>query len=293
MRRVLAAACLATVAAFVSAGTLSLAADDVETLMGKAMAELSKDNSSGDTSAAERYLEAVLEAQPNHLEAQWQLLILRMAPSRNVPLSERPRILAAFSENYSHIAKLAKDSRSEAFLHYTTAWHASFYDDYDRALSEIDKALALGPRSARYQKAKGTLLIEAGQLEDDDGEVERGIAILQRAREQARTSPSMFVHDVQFDFDVAQAIAGMQQPRWPEVIEHYERYIQEAPPGTKTYAFALNNVSVAYRRAGDCARARESAEKALTVMKFGAAEMNKRYSDFCLEMQKPAPAAAH
>jgi hypothetical protein len=70
------------------------------------------------------------------------------------------------------------------------------------------------------------------------------------------------------------------------VIAHYQRYLETGPRTSTTYAFALNNISMAYRRAGDCARAKESAEQALTVMNFGAAQSNKRYAEFCLEMQK-------
>jgi len=69
------------------------------------------------------------------------------------------------------------------------------------------------------------------------------------------------------------------------VAEHYLRFIEKSPESV-TYAFAWNNVSIAYRRLGECDKAKEAAEKALAVTKFGAAQWNKRYAEFCLEMQK-------
>lgn len=283
----------ATAAILMLAAGLSFAADDVDTLLGKAMDELAKNGATGDTSAAERYLTAILEQQPDHLEAQWQLLVIRLAPSRNIPLAGRAGALAAFSYHFNQVAKLAKTARKEGFLHFMNAKHASLYEDYERALAEIDRALALEPRSARYLKAKGNMLTESGQVNDNDADLERGIALLKQAQEQSRTNPSLFISDAAVEFDIAMALSSMSRPRWSEVIEHYQRYLETAAQGTTTYAFALNNISVAYRRAGDCTRARESAEKALTVMKFGAAESNKRYAEFCLEMQKTTAIAKH
>jgi tetratricopeptide (TPR) repeat protein len=92
------------------------------------------------------------------------------------------------------------------------------------------------------------------------------------------------VRDEFFDFYLAEAYSNMKRPRWQEAATHYERFLEKAEPCTMT-AFAWNNVSIAYRRLGACDRAREAAGKALDFMKFGAAEQNKRYADFCLEMQ--------
>jgi tetratricopeptide (TPR) repeat protein len=284
---------VAIAAVLVLAAVPSVAADDVDTLMSKAMDELARNGSSGDTSAAQRYLGAILEQRPDHLEARWQLLVLQLAPSRNVDLNDRAETLAAFSYNFNQVAKLAKAARKEAFLHYMNAKHASFYEDYERGLAEIDRALALEPRSARYLKAKGSLLAESGQVNHNDAELERGIAILKQAQELSRMNPTIFISDPVMEFDIAMAFASMRQPRWNEVIEHYQRYLETGAQGTVNYAFALNNLSVAYRRAGDCARAKESAEKALAVMKFGAAESNSRYAEFCLEMQKSSAIAQH
>ena len=52
------------------------------------------------------------------------------------------------------------------------------------------------------------------------------------------------------------------------------------------YAHAWNNVSFAYRKLGQCGKAKKAAENALSVMTFSGAESNKRYAEFCIEMQK-------
>ncbi len=260
---------------------------------GKALEELDRKGSQGDTSAAERYLEAILELQPNHLEAQWQLLIVRLAPSRNISLSDRAEALSAFSSGFARLAKQAKETKQEAFLHYMTAKHAGLYNDFERALSEIERAVTLEPRSARYLTAKGDLLVESGQWKDSDAEVEKGISVLKEARVLSRAIPGPFVRDASYEFSLASAITGLSRPRWEEVIGHYQRYLETGPRESVTYAFALNNISLAYRRVGDCARAKEAAERALAVMKFGAAEWNKRYAEFCLEMQKSGLIARH
>jgi len=51
-------------------------------------------------------------------------------------------------------------------------------------------------------------------------------------------------------------------------------------------AFAWNNLSIAYRKTAPAIRASNAATKALAIMEFGAAQTNKIYADFCLEMQK-------
>jgi tetratricopeptide (TPR) repeat protein len=267
---------------------LCFAADDVGALLDKALDQLVRNGYVGDTSAAERYLQAILEQQPDHLEAQWQLLYIQLVPLKNAPLPERATALAAFSPEFARLAKVAKQSKQPAFLHFMTAVHAGFYNAYERALSEIDRALALEPRSVRYLTARGRLQVEYGKWIESDAEVGKGIGVLKKARELLRTQPSPFVRDEHFDFYLAGAIADLSQPRWQEVAEHYQRFIGSSQKSA-IYAFAWSNVSMAYRKLEECDKAREAAEKALAVMEFGAAQWNKRYAEFCLEMQKTEP----
>src|SRR2546426_267338 len=171
MKRILVACVLA-----LALPAMPRASDDVGALLDKALDQLGRNGYQGDTSAAERYLRAILEQQPDHLEAQWQLLYIQLAPLRNVPLSERAPALAALSPVFAHLAKLAKEPKQQAFLHFMTATHAGFYNDYERALAEIDRALVLEPRSVRYLTAKGNLLVDDGNWTDSDAEIEIGRA---------------------------------------------------------------------------------------------------------------------
>jgi tetratricopeptide (TPR) repeat protein len=269
----------------------SFAADDVGALLDKALDQLVKAGYAGDTSAAERYLQAILERQPDHLEAQWQLIYIQLSPLINTPLSQRASVLSTVSPAFDRLAKLAKQSKKQAFLHYITARYASYYDAYERALSEIGKALALEPRSVRYLTAKGGILVGCGcngMGTKRDAEIEKGIRVLKQARELLQRQPSRFVRDEHYDFYLAAAIANLSRPRWKEVTEHYRRFIERSQESQESviYAFAWNNASIAYRELGECDKAKEAAEKALKVMKFGAAESNKRYAEFCIEIQK-------
>jgi tetratricopeptide (TPR) repeat protein len=263
----------------------SPSAEDVRPLLDKAIDELVTLGYLGDTSAAERYLAAVLEQQPENLEARWQLLSVQLMPLKNVPLSDRTTALAQLSPEFDRLARIARASKQEAFLHYMTAIHASFYKNYERALAEIDKAVALDGRSVRYLTAKGRLLDERGKWNGSDPDIEAGIDILKAARERLASQPSPFVRDADYEFFLAVALQDMTKPRWPEVVDHYQRFIAASPESLRQ-AFAWNNTSGAYQRMGECAKAKEAAEKALAISKFGMAEQNRKRSEFCLEMQK-------
>lgn len=263
----------------------SYAVDDVDSLLNKALDQLVRNGYVGDNSAAERYLQAILEQQPDHLEAQWQLIYIKLVPLQNAPLSERATALSAISPAFTRLAKLAKESKKQAFLHFITAMYASYYHAYERALSEIDKASALEPKSARYLTAKGRILVGYGEWTKRDAEIEKGISVLKNTRELLQRNPSLFIRDENYDFYLPSAISDLSQPRWKEVAEHYRRFIERSQESF-VYALAWNNLSVAYRNLGECDKAKEAAEKALKVTKFGAAEWNKRFAEFCIEMQK-------
>jgi len=260
-------------------------AEDVQPLLDKAIDDLVALGYLGDTSAAERYLAAVLEQQPDHLEARWQLLSIQLMPLKNVPLAERTTPLAQLSPEFDRLARIARASKQEAFLHYMTAVHASFYKNYERSLAEIDKAIALDGKSVRYLTAKGRLLAERGKWNGSDADIDAGIEVLKAARERLGSQPSPFVRDADFEFFLAIALQDLTKSRWPEVVDHYQRFIAASGESLRQ-AFAWNNTSSAYQKMGECAKAKEAAEKALAISKFGMAEQNRRRSEFCLEMQK-------
>ena len=144
----------------------------------------------GDTSAAERYLQAVLDEQPDHLEALWHLIVIELGKLRNTSLSERATGLLAVSPLFEHLAEQARQSNQEEFLHYATAVYADYYAAYERGLVEIDQALALQPQSPRYLMAKGKLLVAHGSLTGRDQDIEKGIDLLYRAQELSKTHPN-------------------------------------------------------------------------------------------------------
>ncbi|HQY58912.1 MAG: hypothetical protein KA240_02205 [Nitrospira sp.] len=261
-----------------------VAEQETQELLRKAMQQLTATGYSGDTSSAERYLQAILERQPDHLEARWQLIYLRLASLENSSLSDRVEALSQISEEFSRLTQAIQESKQAGFLHYVTAIHAGYYKAYDRALREIHQALVVAPTSARYLAAKGKLLIASGNWSNHDAEIEDGIRVLKQARGMTQGPFESAAGNAMYDFYLAGALAGLTHPRWREVAEHYERFIAQSSPST-AYAFALNNVSIAYTHLGACDKARDAAKQALVVMSFGAAESNKRHAEFCLEMQ--------
>ncbi len=271
---------LVFIVALVKAAIAS-AEDDTAELLRKATQQLTANGYTGDTSPAERYLRAILEREPDHLEARWQLIYIRLASLQNTPLSERAVALAGISSEFSRVAQRAKELKQMGWLHYVTAIHAGYYAAYHRALVEIDQALAVESGSVKYLAAKGKLLVAAGKWAHHDAEIEEGIKLLKRIRAQSGLEAA----DAIYDFYLAGAVSDLTAPRWEEVAEYYERFIEKSSPST-IYAFALNNVSIAYKHLGACDKAKDAADRALQVMQFGAAESNRRYAEFCLEMQK-------
>ncbi len=261
------------------------AGEDVNALLAQAIDQLIKSGYVGDTSAPERYLAAVLEEQPDNVEANWQLVYLRLGPLMNMKLSERVSALAAIAPAFNHVDQLAERFQDKAFHHFMTATYAGFYGNFNRALQEMERALALEPQSIRYQAMKGRLVVKHGEWTQQDSRIEQGIELLRQAREQAVARPTPFVHDANFAFYLADATSHLTRPRWNEVAEYYRQYIEQSPQSVG-YAFALNNASIAYKEMGECDKAKAFAEQALKVMKFGAAESNKRHAELCLEMQK-------
>jgi tetratricopeptide (TPR) repeat protein len=204
----------------------------------------------------------------------------------NIQLTDRATVLATISPEFNDLADMARKAKKTAFLHYITAMYANYYNNYERASAEIDKAVRLEPKSARYVGAKGLLLARYGDWVDDDKRIELGIQYLRQSAELPCSEPDLVDEPCERDFQIASAIADLKHPRWQEVAAHYERYLKSTKYKASAYTFAWNNLSIAYRHLGECQKAKDAAEAALKIRTFGAAEMNRNRAEFCLEMQK-------
>lgn len=240
----------------------------------------------GESEEADRHALAAIKEDPNDLEARWFRIDRSLRNLINVYPTDRAVPLATISTAFDELADMAKKAKQNAFLHYITAFHAAYYLNYERAVAEIDRALLLDPKSSRFLLAKGKILARYGDWSRDDKRIEAGVQYLRQAAERASKDSNPDAEAVDYDFAIASAISDLSQPRWQEVAQHYERYLQNAKHKTRSYAFAWNNVSIAYRHLGDCQKAKDAAEAALKVTPFGAAEMNRNRAEFCLEMKK-------
>ena len=264
----------------------SFANNPIQKWLEEAVKEIQAAGNAGDTSAAERRLRAILEENPNHLEAQWLQVDLKLSKLKNRELTQRRTVLFHAGEVINKIIALAKEQGELAFAHFVTAKNAEFHKAYDRALWEIQQAVTLEPTSTRYLDTMGRIFIDKGKWERDDSMVKEGLNILKQAHQESKRFPSIFHNEGDFHFAVAWGISKLSQPPLDQVITHYLEAIRHGPEKITTRAFAWNNVSIAYRKLGQCEQAQKAAEHALEIFEFGAARNNKQYAIFCNEMQR-------
>jgi Tfp pilus assembly protein PilF len=240
----------------------------------------------GQEKALQRHLAAAIKQDPNDLEVRWFLIKLGLGELVNVNLTARAEQLAEIAPAFNTLVDMAKKARRTAFAHYITAMYATYYKNYDRAVAEIDRALALEPKSTRFLGAKGNVLQRYGQWTGNDKRLESAIQHLKQAAGQASKELDPDTDPNTYNFEIASAYSGFRRPRWQEVTFYYERYLQQSKYHSTSYAFAWNNASIAYRKLGECQKAKQAAETALRVTPFGAAEINLNHAEFCLEMRR-------
>lgn len=270
--------------ALMIAASMGIAAanEDVPTLLTKAREARAADDSKG----ALRHATAAMKQDPGNWEARWFLLSTKLRALTNVGLAGRATELSILSPEFNDLAERARQAKQPAFLHFITAAYARYYANYDRVAAEIDQAVRLEPKSARYLGAKGLFLAQQGDWINNDKLIETGIHHLKQSAALPCMETDISDELCERDFYIAMAIADLSRPRWQEVAAHYERYLQKAKYRGTTYAFAWNNLSIAYRHLGQCDKAMQAAQSALKVRKFGAAEMNRNRAEFCLEMAR-------
>jgi tetratricopeptide (TPR) repeat protein len=267
----------------------STSADEVEELLNKALNAKNKEVGS-DSSASLRYLNEILERDPENLEALWQLALINLNSLANTTLSNKAPYLAALGPNINKILKIADKKDDKAFYHYVNAAYAKEHNNFERATSEIEKSVKLDPTSPRYLVNKGQILIYKGRWMDDDQDIEEGIKIINDAIELSKKNKNPFHSPWHNNFVKALGYSFLDEPKWQEVLSNYQTAIDimknEGATESKDYAFAWNNISNAYRKLGECEKSKNAAEEALKVMKFGAAKNNKTLAEFCLEMRE-------
>jgi tetratricopeptide (TPR) repeat protein len=237
----------------------------------------------GDDRSAVELVSKAIKQDPNDLEARWSLIGLVLAEIGSLSAPQRAVPLAQTNGAFKALTEMAKKTNQTAFLHYITAMYATYYKNYERAVAEIDKALVLEPKSTRFLAAKGKILGRYGEWTGNTKRQESGIQYLKQVATLA-ASDDEEAEDL--DFTIASAIAKLHRPRWPEVVQHYERYLKQANRKSTDYAFAWNNLSIAYRKLGECQKAKSAAEAALRLEVVGPAQRNLNHAEFCLEMRR-------
>lgn len=273
-------------------GLPALADDEVEALLRQA--DDLQEN--GDSSSAERLLRAVLERDANNPQALWQLLYLRIFDHlRNKSdadnLLDDAEALAAAGEPVLNIVRQAQLRGESDFAHYVMARYAATYRTYDRALTEIDAALAVKPDAVNYLYTKGWILADKGKWEKEDASILAGMAIIEDLlRRFSKGSPSLKTGmQAEYYFKLAWYNNLLSQPRPEKTIEYYraaiERYDPKSQRDRPSLAYAWHNLSNVYSRLGRCAEAQDASANALSIMKFGAARQSLQNAVFCGEME--------
>lgn len=108
----------------------------------------------------------------------------------NTWLPDRATVLASIGPEFNDLADMARKAKKTAFLHYIRAVYANYYNNYERATAEIEKAVKLEPESARYVGAKGFLLARHGDWIDDDKRIELGIHFCDSPRSYPVRNPT-------------------------------------------------------------------------------------------------------
>ncbi len=240
-----------------------------------------------DRSVVNRLLMAALEIDPDNPKVTWQLLWLRnhLWHDGNRNLKSRAPQLAYIAPEVKKIIDGARQRDDIAFSHYVMARYSGGYNQFDIALKEIGKALKIEPESARYLYVKADLLGDRGSWEWEKRHhwLEESIRVLRQTLALIEKKPSLYITQSNVFFALAQNNSSLKDGDPQKTIEYYLKSLNSNGGGSQP-EFAWNNMSIAYRKNGQCKKAQEAAEKALKIKKFGAARTNRRYALFCQKM---------
>ena len=265
----------------------AFANDDVTLWLAQTIEELRVQLYKGDMSSAQRRLAAILDEDPTNLEAMWQLTYTQhLSGVKNWSLLDRSENLSQAGPKFEYIISLARKQGNFAFGHLVKAWQAWLYNAFPQALDEINQALRLDPNSTRYLMIKGRILKAKGRWEGESDSIKKAVVILKQAHRQSQTHPTPFYKDENFFFYLGWTVEAVGQDGWAEAIQHYQQAIQLGQPGSRIQTYSWNNMSILYRKLGQCQKAKEAAEEALAITEFSAAKRNKQYAEFCLEIEE-------
>lgn len=263
--------------------------DEIDQLLQKAL-DAKFSEVGNDSSARQRYLFEILQKEPDHLEALWQVTLIKLNSIPSSSLSKEAPYLAMLGPEVNKILDTAISKGNRAFYHYINAVYASAHKAYDTALIEIEKSINLEPQSARYVLNKGKILIDKGRWTYNDDNIAQGLDMIEAALILSKQNKNPFHSPWHYNFQLALGNSYFENPKWQEVISNYQISIdimeKVNAKQKSSYAYAWRNMSTAYRKIGDCTNALKSADKALEVMDFKAAQYAKSTAELCIEMQK-------
>lgn len=240
----------------------------------------------GNRSKGLKIMSSVLETDPENIDALWFLTYDRISSATGRPLDERTNILNVETDNVQKIIQLAHDNSEHGKAYYVSARLAELYNAFERAIDQIDKAIEHDQDSAKYYFTKGRILFDRAEWERDEMYLDEGQEALDHALRilESKGSPLLSRADVYFN-----------RARWhPDFVENVHEYAidnykmaLETEELTERFsAYAWNNLSIHYREIGDCEKAREAAENALSLFDFGNARNNLFYSKACLDLKE-------
>jgi len=236
----------------------------------QAIRGLARQGYHGDTADPARLLKSVLTKDPDNVEALWQLVLVRLSQTANMESTETGTIVASLGRAVRRIVTMARQQGREAFAHLVMARYAGYSRSYKRALKEIDAALKLKPNSLRARYAQARLLTTRGRREGSDSDIEAGITLFKKLITRVGNAPPRYFTIATLHFQIAYALTAFSKPRWQAAIDRYRLALKTAPTDIIEVAWAWNNMSREHRKLGQCKEAKAAAEKALSLMRFGA-----------------------
>lgn len=262
-----------------------LAASEADALVARGIQATMESQVPGDKSTAARLFAEAIDVDPNHLEAHWQLLWIDMGGLVDQSLSHRVSALPAATEKFRTFEALVIAQNEEAFLHYVRAQFASLYGAHERAIHEIDQALASEPNSIRYLFRKADLLYVWGRFDNNERLIGDSQRLFLDVLARYDDAPSPLVSKSHAYFVLAQMEREKTSPDLEQAIV-FEQQGLETEKNTRSIMYAWQRLSIAYRMAGRCAEALTAAENALKLADFKAARDQKLYAEFCLEGER-------